>query len=118
MTVKYIKQAAQYFIANSFETCYNDVCLCRALAQVIRQRGGEEHEESLAVHGQPYENLPARTTGNNLREYTCFLNCNTRTMCSPTGSVLYTISNYLILLVKKYSRMTLVYVLKELPIYF
>ncbi|KAI5091589.1 protein shisa-9B, partial [Silurus meridionalis] len=41
--------------------------MSRALAQVMRQTGGEEREESLAVHGQPYETLQARTTGNNLQ---------------------------------------------------
>ncbi|KAF5908039.1 protein shisa-9B-like, partial [Clarias magur] len=41
--------------------------MSRALAQVMRHTSGEEHEESMAVHGQPYENLQARTTGNNLQ---------------------------------------------------
>ncbi|XP_066529603.1 protein shisa-9B isoform X3 [Hoplias malabaricus] len=45
--------------------------MSRALAQVMRQTApGEplEREESLAVHGQPYESLQARTTTNNLPE--------------------------------------------------
>ncbi|KAK2836667.1 hypothetical protein Q7C36_014536 [Tachysurus vachellii] len=41
--------------------------MSRALAQVMRQTRVEEREENLAVHGQPYENLQARTTGNNLQ---------------------------------------------------
>ncbi|XP_048046990.1 protein shisa-9B isoform X2 [Chanodichthys erythropterus] len=45
--------------------------MSRALAQVMRQTAPGEHverEESLAVHGQHYENMQARATGNNLPE--------------------------------------------------
>ncbi|XP_026110198.1 protein shisa-9B isoform X2 [Carassius auratus] len=45
--------------------------MSRALAQVMRQTApGEdvEREESLVVHGQHYENMQARATGNNLPE--------------------------------------------------
>ncbi|KAL7829824.1 hypothetical protein AOLI_G00307090 [Acnodon oligacanthus] len=44
--------------------------MSRALAQVMRQTApGEllEREEGLAVHGQPYESMQARTTANNMQ---------------------------------------------------
>uniref|UniRef100_A0A8C1MTN0 Shisa family member 9b n=1 Tax=Cyprinus carpio TaxID=7962 RepID=A0A8C1MTN0_CYPCA len=44
--------------------------MSRALAQVMRQTAPGEHverEESLAVHGQHYENMQTRATGNNLQ---------------------------------------------------
>ncbi|TRY96681.1 hypothetical protein DNTS_007901 [Danionella cerebrum] len=46
--------------------------MSRALAQVMRQTApGEllEREESLAIHGQPYESLSSRASGNNLKGF-------------------------------------------------
>lgn len=51
----------------------------------MRQTRIEEREESLAVHGQPYENLQGRTTANNLREYTCFTDRNAETDSAGMG---------------------------------